>query len=156
MTDRCQARETFIHATAIVVGRHGYLIMGPSGSGKSRLARHLLDSAAQSDLFAALIADDQVAIDASGGRLLASRPRTIAGLMEIRFSGLIQVASLETAVMDAVIMLVTAQDEPERLPASDECQQFPGNIALPVIRLYQEHLLSSASLERLHFARTPC
>ncbi|MBB4008955.1 HPr kinase/phosphorylase [Allorhizobium taibaishanense] len=156
MTNPGQARETLIHATAIVLGRHGYLIIGPSGSGKSRLARHLLDSAAETGLFAALVADDQVSIEVKGGRLLASRPRTIAGLMEIRFSGLVKVASLETAVMDAVITPVRAQDEPERLPPSDESRRFPGDITLPVIRLHQDHLLSVASLERLHFARIPC
>lgn len=39
-----------LHATGVVLGRRGYLIMGPSGSGKSQLARLLLENARQNGL----------------------------------------------------------------------------------------------------------
>lgn len=39
-----------LHATGVVLGRRGYLIMGPSGSGKSQLARLLLENAWQNGL----------------------------------------------------------------------------------------------------------
>lgn len=72
-----------IHATAIVVGDRGILISGPSGSGKTTLALTLVQHALQAGRHAALIGDDQVLVEAHGGRLLAYPPETIAGQVEV-------------------------------------------------------------------------
>ena len=55
-----EPRGTGIHATAVVYGESGVLILGPSGSGKSALALALLARARDSGLFGALIGDDRV------------------------------------------------------------------------------------------------
>ena len=49
-----------MHATAVIYGDYGVLILGPSGSGKSALALALLARARSAGLFAALIGDDRV------------------------------------------------------------------------------------------------
>ena len=41
--------EAGLHATAVVYGEHGVLILGPSGSGKSALALALLAKARSAD-----------------------------------------------------------------------------------------------------------
>ncbi|MVA24374.1 HPr kinase/phosphatase C-terminal domain-containing protein [Agrobacterium vitis] len=138
-----------LHATGIVLGRRGYLIMGPSGSGKSQLARLLLENARQNGLFAALVADDRVWLEARGGRVVASRPQTIAGLMEIRFSGLVTVPSLDAAVIDAVILSVEPSSMTERLPQCAESRCFFPDLCLPVLRLCPAHHPSVAGLQRL-------
>lgn len=73
-----------IHASAVAFGpERGVLILGASGSGKSRLALNLIDRGAQ------LVADDQVFLAADQGGLFARAPRTIAGLIEVRGLGIL-------------------------------------------------------------------
>jgi serine kinase of HPr protein (carbohydrate metabolism regulator) len=127
--------RTNLHATGVVLGQQGFLILGPSGCGKSTLARGLLADAERQGMFAALISDDQVWIEAHGDRLMAHRAETIRDLMEIRFSGIVRVPSVGAAVIDAVIMPVGLSDTPERLPPSDETMVFFSTITLPVLRL---------------------
>ena len=59
------------------------MITGPSGSGKSDLALRLLDRGF------ALVSDDQTIVKRDGDRLLASPPPTIAGKLEIRGIGIV-------------------------------------------------------------------
>nr|WP_272213395.1 hypothetical protein [Marinicella sp. W31]MDC2879348.1 hypothetical protein [Marinicella sp. W31] len=103
------------HATAIVIGATGILITGPSGAGKSELAIALLGAARRHALYAALVADDQVLVTFASGRVIASAPGAIAGLIEVRCSGLAQVPDLDSAVMDFALAPVPA-DKAERLP----------------------------------------
>lgn len=124
-----------IHATGIVLGRQGFLIVGPSGSGKSRLARTLLANAAQTGIFAALISDDQIWIEPKTGTVLAHRAETIRDLIEVRFSGIVQMPSIRSAVIDAVLMPVSAGSDPERLPDPYETMEILPQMSLPVLRL---------------------
>ena len=55
-----QSGGTGIHATAIVYGEMGVLILGPSGSGKSALALALLARAHDAAAFGAIVGDDRV------------------------------------------------------------------------------------------------
>ncbi len=107
--------STNLHATAIVLGSTGILITGPSGAGKSELALALLQAARLNDLHAALVADDQVLISHAAGRVIATAPPAIAGLIEIRGSGLAEIPHLESAVMDFALMPVPS-DAAERMP----------------------------------------
>ena len=59
------------------------MIVGPSGSGKSDLALRLLDRGFR------LVSDDQTIVRRDGGRLLASAPPSIAGKLEIRGIGIV-------------------------------------------------------------------
>ena len=101
-----------IHASALLVGHDGILIRGPSGSGKSRLALSLLQSADAG--FARLVGDDRIHLEARHGRLLMRPSGALAGLIEVRGLGLLRVAFEPVAVAQAVVDL----DAPDaaRLP----------------------------------------
>jgi alpha-D-ribose 1-methylphosphonate 5-triphosphate synthase subunit PhnL len=109
-----------IHATAVSVavprlGSWAVLLRGPSGSGKSDLALRLLDRGAT------LVSDDQVVLRAVGRRLQASPPAAIAGKLEVRGLGIVEVPHLE-GVPVALIADLRAVAEIERLPEpAEEC-----------------------------------
>jgi HPr kinase/phosphorylase len=73
-----------IHATFFVVDGRGILVRGASGTGKSRLALHFIETAAEMGRIAKLVGDDRVRIEPVENRLIASVPAAIAGLIERR------------------------------------------------------------------------
>ncbi|MEA3016413.1 MAG: hypothetical protein QOI38_1135 [Sphingomonadales bacterium] len=96
-----------IHAGCIAIGGRGVLIAGGSGRGKSDLALRLIDRGAR------LVSDDYSFLRAEGGRLYASAPPTIAGRIEVRGVGIVEVEALAEA---PVCLLVDLDRAPERLP----------------------------------------
>jgi serine kinase of HPr protein (carbohydrate metabolism regulator) len=100
-----------VHATAVAIGRHGVLLRGPSGSGKSDLALRLIDGGAK------LIADDLVAIDRRGPALRLSGPGRMHGRMEVRGLGIRRVPAVKGAKLALVVDLVP-RGRVERLPDS--------------------------------------
>ncbi len=68
------------------------LIEGPPGSGKSTLAMELIDRGA------VLVGDDGVALERRGNSLWASPPPNIAGLLEVRNVGLVELPAGEGPV----------------------------------------------------------
>ena len=75
--------KTNIHATCISYRDNGILLIGPSGSGKSDLAlRMMMNKGAQ------LVADDRTDVEEKFGRLRATCPENIRGMMEVRGIGL--------------------------------------------------------------------
>lgn len=98
------------NVTCVAVEGRGLLIEGPPGSGKSSLGLALIDRGA------VLIGDDGVALEPRGGELWAHPPPHIAGKLEIRGVGLI-----DLPVRSAPITLVLALDRvPDRLPVPEE------------------------------------
>ena len=83
--------ETGLHATAVIFGEDGVLILGPTGAGKSALALALLARARATNRFAALVGDDRVWAHAVAGRLVVRGAPATAGLVERRMSGLVSV-----------------------------------------------------------------
>ena len=82
-------KATTVHASAVLVGARAVLIRGPSGAGKSRLALDLIAAAAAGRLrFARLVGDDRVHLEKSGGRLLVRPAAALAGLIELRGTGI--------------------------------------------------------------------
>lgn len=97
-----------IHASAVAFGpSRGVLILGASGSGKSRLALALIAEGAQ------LVADDQVFLARSDDALFARAPRSIEGLIEVRGLGILRVAFRRLA---RLVLAVDMDAEPARLP----------------------------------------
>jgi len=108
-----------IHASAVLVGARAALIRGPSGAGKSRLALELIEAArAGALLFARLVADDRVHVDAAGGRLLARPAEALAGLIEVHGVGLLRMAHEPSALVGLVVDLAAA--DATRLPDADQ------------------------------------
>ena len=70
-------------ASCVIIDGRAVLIEGPPGSGKSSLALALIDRGA------ILVGDDGVTLDVREGRIWASAPPNIAGLLEIRNIGLV-------------------------------------------------------------------
>jgi HPr kinase/phosphorylase len=104
-----------LHASAVLVGSGAVLIRGPSGSGKSRLVLALIEAAQAGRLrFARLVSDDRTQLAAAHGRLLASPPAPLAGLLEIRGLGLRQMDFEPHAVITLVVDL--AAEDGDRLP----------------------------------------
>ena len=101
---------TLIHGTSILVAGAGIVLRGPSGSGKSDLAFRLIEAGQ-----AILIADDQTDLKAVDGRLHATCPSKLAGLIEVRGIGILRRPHRTEAVINLVIDLV-AHDEVPRLP----------------------------------------
>ena len=100
-----------IHAGCVAIGGRGILIRGRSGSGKSDLALRLIDRGAR------LVSDDYTILEARGDRVRAAAPPTIAGKLEIRGIGIVELA----AESDVPVCLVAYLDAPpERLPEPKE------------------------------------
>ncbi len=119
-----------VHASAVLVGARAVLIRGPSGSGKSQLALDLIEAGRTGALlFARLVADDRVHLEAIGGRLLARPAEALAGLIEVRGIGLLRVVQEPCAVVGLVVDLAAA--DAERLPDSARRKTQVDGIELP-------------------------
>jgi serine kinase of HPr protein (carbohydrate metabolism regulator) len=124
---------TLVYGTCVALGGNAAILVGASGSGKSDLAlRFLLSTPA--DLEAALIADDQVRVSLSAGRLIASAPETIAGLIEVRGIGVIPLPARDAAEVKLIVKLVDPAAIP-RMPPSPPATQKVCGIDLPVLML---------------------
>jgi serine kinase of HPr protein (carbohydrate metabolism regulator) len=106
-----------IHASAVLVGPRAVLIRGPSGSGKSRLALDLIAAASGSMRFARLVGDDRVHLKTAGGRLLVAPAASLAGLIELRGTGILTLPYEACAVVGLVIDLNAV--DAERLPQTE-------------------------------------
>lgn len=115
-----------IHATAVILDGSGVLITGPSGAGKSDLAIRLIEAGGE------LVSDDRVLVRALHGRLAAHAPESIAGKLEVRGYGIVDVAHRREAQIDLVIDLKPRRDI-ERMP--DPAVRVIEGIAVPVLEL---------------------
>lgn len=75
-----------IHGSLISIFDVGILILGESGSGKSSLCLEMIGRGHK------LVADDAVMLSICGEELIGQSPPNIAGLLEIRGTGIINVA----------------------------------------------------------------
>jgi len=115
-----------IHAGAVRVGRHGVLVLGAPGSGKSSLLLALIEDPRQD---AILVADDRVVLSASGA-LVARAPEALAGLMEVRGVGVVRRPCVAESVIELVVELRPIGDCP-RLPGEDDRLVVLAGVALP-------------------------
>jgi HPr kinase/phosphorylase len=121
-----------IHATCVVVGEAGILIRGEAGTGKSTLARAIVDFASGAGRFARLISDDRTRIAQRHGRLVAQVVPAIAGRIEARGVGILCVAHEPSAVVRLVVDLT--KTEPLRLPAPEDQTIVLCGVVVPRLR----------------------
>lgn len=114
-----------IHATTVAIDGKAVLITGPSGSGKSDLALRLIDRGFM------LVSDDQTLVRREGDRLFASAPATIAGKLEIRGIGIVE---MENAGDVPAALIVELRGAVPRLPDDDRELQVLG-IAVPLVTI---------------------
>jgi len=134
MTRAPAASGTSLHATAVIHGESGVLILGPSGSGKSALALALIARAESRGAFAALIGDDRVFVREAGGRLIARGAANMAGIIERRAAGLIRVRHEQASVVRLAVELSGRGRRWPRMPDDDGGLAI-GEVALPRLAL---------------------
>ena len=129
MMDTTAAQEQ-VHATCVaLVGAgtvRGVLLRGPSGAGKSDLALRLVEQGWR------LVADDQCVLSRESGQVIARSPKPLAGKIEARGVGIVEVPSLEAAPV-ALIADLQPVAEIERLPEPARAELL--GCELPVIAL---------------------
>ncbi|HEX6958901.1 MAG TPA: HPr kinase/phosphatase C-terminal domain-containing protein [Ferrovibrio sp.] len=135
-----------LHGSCVALAGSAVLLRGPSGAGKSDLALRLLDAGAQ------LVADDQTILrrHARPGQkpfLLASAPETIAGLIEIRGIGPVDIRSMGLAPapptpLRLIVDLAGGSDVP-RLPES----RYEALLSVPLPCLTLDAFAASAPVK---------
>lgn len=124
MNGRRLSAET-VHASAVAIEGRAVLISGPSGAGKSDLTLRLLDRGFT------LVSDDQTIVRREDDRLIASAPPSIAGKLEIRGIGIIDMHSVDDV---PVSLLVELTSDIQRLPDENRERPLLG-VPLPLISI---------------------
>jgi len=137
MTAAALGREADLHATAVIYGESGVLILGPSGSGKSALALALMARARATGAFSALIGDDRIFIRKAHGRLIARGLTNMAGVIERRATGLIRVRYEPATVVRLIVELCDRGRRWPRMPDEDN-RLVVGEARLPRLALEAE------------------
>lgn len=133
---RALSSET-LHATSIVIDGRCVLLCGPSGSGKSDLALRMIDRGA------ALVSDDYTLVKRIDGRLIATAPANIAGKIEVRGIGIIDLPHVGEA---PVALLIELFEQVDRMPAAPATRVVAG-IGVPVVKLSPLHASAPIKVE---------
>lgn len=126
-----------LHASTVAIKGRAVMICGPSGSGKSDLALRLIDRGAR------LVSDDYTIAKRSGGILIATPPDTIAGKMEVRGIGLVDMAHVRDVPVGLIVELF---DTVHRMPTDLPVRMVAG-VEVPVIRITPHHCSAPIKLE---------
>jgi HPr kinase/phosphorylase len=146
--------QATVHASAVLVGARAVLIRGPSGSGKSKLARDLIAGARGNGLgFARLVGDDRVHLEAANGRLLVRPAEMLAGLLEVRGVGILWIDHEPVAVVGLVVDLNAA--DAERLPEPERQRTEIEGVVLPRLAVAAGAAVLPAVLAHLISGRPP-
>lgn len=122
MSSRLLSSET-VHASTVAQDGRAVLITGPSGSGKSDLTLRMLDRGFT------LVSDDQTIVRRQDDRLIATAPASIAGKLEIRGVGIVEMDAVKDVPIALVVQLTS---EIERLP--DDRRERPMlGVNLPLV-----------------------
>lgn len=114
-----------LHASTVAIDGRAVLITGLSGSGKSDLSLRLLDRGFS------LVSDDRTIVRKDGNRLIAAAPPTIAGKLEIRGIGIVDIDHVQDQPLALVVELAS---DIERMPDEGSDRHILG-IAVPMVRI---------------------
>lgn len=114
-----------LHASTVEIGGRAVLIEGRPGSGKSDLALRLIDRGAR------LVSDDYTLVKREKAGLLATAAPNIAGKIEVRGLGIVELGNVEDV---PVGLVVTLGETVERIPAADVTRKIAG-VPVPVVVL---------------------
>jgi len=114
-----------LHASTVASDGKAVLITGASGSGKSDLALRLIDGGF------ALVSDDRTVVKRNGDRLLAGSAPNIAGKLEIRGIGIVDVESVSDI---PVALIVELRSDIERIP-DDSRERLILGVPVPLISI---------------------
>lgn len=121
-----------VHASAVLVGERAVLIMGPSGSGKSRLAFDLLLAGKAGQIAPArLVGDDRVVLWSEHGNLLVRPASRLEGLIEIRGLGIRRCDFAPQATAGLIVEL--SAPDAARMPEPDALETVLLGVKLPRI-----------------------
>jgi serine kinase of HPr protein (carbohydrate metabolism regulator) len=117
-----------IHASCVAIGDVAVLIEGRSGTGKSDLALRLIDRGA------VLVSDDYTALTRKDGKLVASAPANLAGKLEVRGLGIVEMPHVDGIPVALIVAIVEA---PPRMPGPGRRRTVAGveirEVALPAL-----------------------
>ncbi len=131
------------YGSCVALGKNAAILTGPSGSGKSDLAlRFIFQTPAP--LSPALVSDDQIRLEARNGHLTARPPESIAGQIEVRGIGIVDIPYCEEAEVKLLVQLVDKEIVP-RLPPAPLLTRPLCGIDVPLLLL--SALESSAPLK---------
>ena len=119
--------EVLANASCVAIGGRGLLITGEPASGKSSLALALIDRGAM------LVGDDGVTLELAQGRVLASPPPNIAGLIEVRNVGLIRLPTTSATLA----LVVKLSRDTQRHPHEAGVYTLLG-LPIPLITLWPD------------------
>ncbi|HEY4070073.1 MAG TPA: HPr kinase/phosphatase C-terminal domain-containing protein [Sphingomicrobium sp.] len=114
-----------LHASTVARDGRAVLISGASGSGKSDLALRLIDRGFN------LVSDDQTIVKRDGDRLLATAPPSIAGKLEIRGIGIVE---LEPVSDTPIALIIELTSDIQRLP-DDIRERVILGVKLPLVSI---------------------
>lgn len=114
-----------LHCSTVAIDGRAVMIEGRSGSGKSDLALRLIDRGAR------LVSDDYTVARRRGKLLVATPPDTIAGKMEVRGIGLID---MDHVADQPVALVVQLFDVVDRMPPTPELRVIAG-VSVPVMKI---------------------
>ena len=106
-----------LHASTVAIHGRAVLIEGLSGSGKSDLALRLIDRGA------ALVSDDYTLVKHQGDGLIACAAPNIAGRIEVRGLGIIDMDYVDA---QPVHLVVTLAEHVVRMPAEETRRTIAG------------------------------
>jgi serine kinase of HPr protein (carbohydrate metabolism regulator) len=106
-----------IHASTVAIGNRAVLIEGPSGAGKSDLALRLIDRGA------VLVSDDYTLAKRVPGGLVAAAAPNIAGRIEVRGIGIVDMPHRDDV---PVALVVSLNAPPARMPEAGRTRAILG------------------------------